>query len=120
MTSDDEPREASTSGDENNREQGVVLGDLDDALESHDYPVSSSELVDEYGDCEIEMSGGSQRLEEVLGLLDEDEQEFQDPESARQMIYSLVGTEGIGRENYSDRGGDTPEEGDVAYEDESF
>ena len=120
MASDDESRAASTSGDENNREQGVVLGDLDDELESHDYPVSSSELVEEYGDYEIEMEGGSQRLEEVLGLLEADDQEFQDPESARQMIYNLVGTEAVGRDNYSDRGGDTPEEGEVSSEDESF
>ncbi len=66
------------------------------------------------------MPGGSQRLEAVLGLLEEDDQEFQNAEEARQMIYNLVGTEAVGRENYSDRGGDTPEEGDVAREDESF
>lgn len=120
MAPDDESREASTSGDEDNREQGVVLGDLDDELESHDYPASSSELVDEYGDYEIEMSGGSQRLEEVLGLLEEDEQEFQDAEAARQMIYNLVGTQAVGRDRYSDRAGETPEEGDLASEDESF
>jgi len=119
MASDDDEREASTAGSDVNREQGVELGELDDELESHDYPTTSTELVSEYGDHVIDMPGGSQTLDEVLGILDQNEEEFNDPEEARQAIYNLVGTEAVGRDRYSDRAGETPMEGKEG-EDESF
>ena len=119
MASDDDEREASTTGSDDNRQQGVELGELGDELESHDYPTTSTELVSEYGDYEIELPGGSQRLEEILGILDQNDEQFDGPEEARQAIYNLVGTEAVGRDRYSDRAGDTPKEGKTG-EDESF
>lgn len=119
MASDDPEREASTAGSDTNRQQGVELGALDDELEDHDYPTTSTELVSEYGDYEIELPGGSQTLEEILGILEQNDEEFEEPEEARQAIYNLVGTEAVGRDRYSDRAGATPEEGKDS-EDESF
>jgi len=118
MASDDE-RDASTSESDDSRQQGAELGPLDEELESHDYPTTSTELVEEYGDYEIDLPGGSQRLEEVLGILEQNEQEYEEPEDARQAIYNLVGSEAVGRDRYSDRGGDTPDAG-TDSEDESF
>ena len=42
------------------------LGELDEALETHDYPTTTDELVEAYGDYEIETQGGERSLEEVL------------------------------------------------------
>lgn len=117
MVSEEEP-DAESAGDEN-RSQGIELGELDEVLESHDYPTTADELVDEYGDREIELPGGSQRVEEILGLYEEDDQEFTDAEEVRQAIHNLVGVEAVGRDHYSDRGGSTPEER-ADGEDESF
>lgn len=110
MAPDEEPGESSTDGDDS-RSQGIELGELDEELESHDYPTTATALVDEYGDHEIQLPGGSQRVEEVLGLYEEDDQEFTDAEEVRQAIHNLVGAEAVGRDHYSDRGGSTPDEG---------
>jgi hypothetical protein len=118
MASEEEPDADSTDDDES-RSQGIELGDLDEKLESHDYPTTATTLVDEYGDHEISLPGGSQRVEEVLGLYEEDDQEFTDAEEVRQAIHNLVGAEAVGRDHYSDRGGSTPDEGGE-NEDESF
>ena len=119
MASEDDERQSGTAEGDTSRQQGVELGELDDELESHDYPTSSTELVSEYGDHEIELPGGSQTLEEVLGILDQNDERFDEPEEARQAIYNLVGTEAVGRDRYSDRAGETPDEGKDG-EDESF
>lgn len=116
----DDQRDASTDGSEDNRQQGVELGDLDDELAAHDYPATSEELVAEYGDFEIELPGGTQRLEDVLGLLDQTDDQFDGAEAVRQAIYNLVGSEAVGRKNYTDRGGTTPEEEGAGTGDESF
>lgn len=117
MASEEEPDADST--DDESRSQGIELGELDDELESHDYPTTATALVDEYGDHEIVLPGGSQRVEEVLGLYEEDDQEFTDAEEVRQAIHNLVGAEAVGRDHYSDRGGSTPDEGNED-EDQSF
>lgn len=117
MAPDEEPDAG--SADDESRTQGIELGELDEELASHDYPTTATALVDEYGDYVIQLPGGSQRVEEVLGLYEEDDQEFTDAEDVRQAIHNLVGAEAVGREHYSDRGGSTPEEG-IDVEDESF
>ena len=50
-----------TPGDPDDR-----LADLDDALESHDYPTTADELVEAYGGYEVETEDGEQSLGEVL------------------------------------------------------
>ncbi len=104
MVSDSTPAEEETGSDDS-REQGVDLGSLADELESHSYPTTNSELIDEYGDHEVELPDGSESLGEILGTLEGEDQEYDDAEEVRQMIYNLVGAEAVGREGYSDRGG---------------
>ncbi|WP_227379553.1 DUF5789 family protein [Haladaptatus halobius] len=53
------------------RSQGGELGDFDEILEGQDYPVTLDELVAAYGDYEVESSGGTQSIEEVLNSVDE-------------------------------------------------
>lgn len=118
MGTDDSQR-ASADDSEESRQQGVELGALDGELAAHEYPTDADALVDEYGDFEIDLPGGSQRLEDVLGLVEEDTSEYADAEEVRQAIYTFVGSEAVGREEYSDRGGSTPDEGDDEDE-ESF
>jgi TldD protein len=85
----DDQRDASTDGSEDNRQQGVELGDLDDELAAHDYPATSEELVAEYGDFDIELPGGTQRLEDVLGILDQNDDQFDGAEAVRQALVNL-------------------------------
>jgi hypothetical protein len=89
---DEEPR----------RTQGVELGELSAELDDHEYPASSDEIVEEYGDYEVELENGSESVESILGPLNE---EFEDADDVRQSIVGMVDSEAVGRQRYSDRGG---------------
>ena len=86
---------------DDNRELGVELGALGDRLESAEYPLGHDELLEEYGDEEIEMEGNEATLEELIGPLGEDE--YRDYGEVEGAIMNMVGDEAIGRKNYSDR-----------------
>ncbi|MDS0473547.1 hypothetical protein [Natrinema sp. 1APR25-10V2] len=86
---------------DDSREQGVELGDLQDDLESEEYPIGHDELLEQYGDEEIEMSGETTTLEGIIGPLGEDE--YQDYGELEGAIMTMVSDEAIGRKNYSDR-----------------
>ncbi|ARS89422.1 DUF5789 family protein [Natrarchaeobaculum aegyptiacum] len=86
---------------DDSRTLGVELGDLEDQLESAAYPLEHDELLDEYGDAEIEMDDHETTLEELIGPLNEDE--YGGYDEVEQAIMNMVGDEAIGRKNYSDR-----------------
>lgn len=115
----DEERKAGTADSDANRDQGIELGELDDEIESHDYPTTPEELVAEYGDFELTLQGGSQEFGEVFGIVVGDDEEFANAEEVRQTLRNLVGVEAVGRNEYSDRGGSTPEVG-IESEHDSF
>ena len=84
------------------RELGVELGDLEDDLESADYPMDSEELMDRYGDRELDLQGGSETLREALAT--GDDETFESADEVQQAILNRVSGEAVGREGYSDRG----------------
>jgi hypothetical protein len=95
------------------REQGVDFGRLADELETREYPATREELLAEYGDYELEMAGGSETLRDVLGPQEEsgdEERRYESAEAVRQAVYNMVGSEAVGREDYSDRGGSLADE----------
>ncbi|WP_132058057.1 DUF5789 family protein [Halorussus amylolyticus] len=94
----------SESGDDS-RELGLELGDLEDELQSEEYPVSADELLDRYGDHEVEMSGGSESFREVL--VTGGDEEFESADEVKQTILNRVSSEAVGRQGYSDRGPNT-------------
>ncbi|WP_255193064.1 DUF5789 family protein [Natronobeatus ordinarius] len=112
---------------DDSRQQGVELGDLGEQLRSHEYPASQDELLEDYGDEELELAEETATLEELISPLNEDEYESYD--ELEGAIMNMVGDEAIGRKNYSDRtpyapGEDRQEEGapgqDVDGGQESF
>ncbi|MFC4436423.1 MULTISPECIES: DUF5789 family protein [Natrialbaceae] len=108
---------------DDNRELGVELGNLEEDLESLEYPVSQDELLEEHGDEEIGMGGEeSATLEELLEPLNEDE--YGSYDEVEQAIMNMVSDDAIGRKNYSDRtppatGEDRQEEGGPDQEGQS-
>lgn len=64
------------------------LGDLDEALEAQDYPITTNELVEDYGDYEIETRGGTESLEKVLAATDD--QTFVSADDVRNRILGLI------------------------------
>lgn len=91
-----------TTDDGDSREQGIEFGPLAEELEDETYPLSHDDLLDRYGDRELEFSGGRTTVDEILES--ENETEYEDAESVRQAIFTMVGDGAIGREGYSDRG----------------
>jgi hypothetical protein len=93
-------------GDNDNREQGIEFGPLADDLEDESYPMTRETVLDRYGDREIELEDGSTTVGEILS--EEQEGEFEDADAIRQAIFNMVGAAAVGRQAYSDRGGETP------------
>ncbi len=67
---------------------GGRLGDLGEALESHDYPTTTDELVTAYGDYEIETQEGTESLEEVLAPTDN--QTYDSADDVQSRILGLI------------------------------
>ncbi|RQG93135.1 hypothetical protein EA462_02720 [Natrarchaeobius halalkaliphilus] len=86
---------------DDDRERGVGLGDVRDALERREYPVSQAELLEDHGDEVIETGEKTTTLAELLEPLNEDE--YESFEAVETAIMNMVGDEAIGRKNYSDR-----------------
>ena len=64
------------------------LGDLDEALETHNYPTTTDELVESYGDYELETQGGRKFLDEVLASTDN--QTYDSADDVRSRIQGLI------------------------------
>jgi hypothetical protein len=89
---DRELEEAKTRGDEKEPlfdDASERLGDLDEALKSHDYPATTNELVEAYGDYELDTQGGKKSLEDVLSSTDD--QIYDSADDARRRILGLIG-----------------------------
>lgn len=91
---------------ERTRVQGVEFGPLKQALREQEYPVTSAELIEQYGGFELQLPDGTDRLEDVLNRVDD--VKFREPAEVRDAILAGVDDDAIGREEYSDRDPDGP------------
>ncbi len=103
--------------EDDTREQGIEFGDLAGELEAESYPLSHETLLSRYGDHELELVDDQVSVRAVLS--EDTETEYEDAESVQQAILNMVGSEAVGREGYSDRGG-SAEDADEQDESESF
>lgn len=86
-----ELEEARNRGDEAEPirdDPGEQLGDLDEALQNHEYPTTTEELVEAYGDYEIETQDGRKPLDEVLAPTDD--QTYDSADDVRSRIQGLI------------------------------
>ncbi|RQG89144.1 DUF2795 domain-containing protein [Natrarchaeobius halalkaliphilus] len=72
-----------------------------EAIDDHEYPATTDELIEEYGDHVLELPNGSESVNDVLARLESET--FEDSHEARLAIYSAVSRKAIGRVGYSDR-----------------
>jgi hypothetical protein len=115
----------STGDGDDSREMGIDFGELDDELAAIDYPITREALLEEYGDYEIETSGGSETVQSILGGQEMETEgsethEYESADEVHQSIFNMIGSEAVGREEYSDRGGSVDDEigDDVEGEDD--
>lgn len=99
--------------------RGVDLGDLEEDLEEYEYPATAEELVDAFGERDIDLVEGKKRFGVVLApyLHEEGQETFDSVEEVWNAVMNLVGSDAVGREEYSDRGIDSDDE---AREEESL
>ncbi|WP_224268036.1 DUF5789 family protein [Haloprofundus salinisoli] len=86
-----EMQEARTRADEAepvHDEPGERLGDLDEALENHEYPATTDELIEAFGDREVETQGGWKSIEEVL--IQTDDRTYTSADDVRSRIQGLI------------------------------
>ncbi|GAB3032674.1 DUF5789 family protein [Natronobiforma cellulositropha] len=70
-------------------------------IEAHEYPVTTAELIEAYGDRSLALQNGTETVGDVLGRLAGET--FESPEEARFALYSAVSDKAVGRVGYSDR-----------------
>jgi hypothetical protein len=78
-----------------------LLSGLNERIGAHTYPATTEEVIAEYGDVELELPNGDERLGDVLARLGSET--FESAEDVRLAAISAVSSNAIGRENYSDR-----------------
>ena len=99
--------------DDHDREEGVDFTEFGPVLEDISYPITTDELVERYGDYELDRTNADPiTVRELFNFMGDDT--FESSEEARQMIMSQMPRESVGRTNYSDRGGASPVESDAA------
>jgi hypothetical protein len=91
--------------DDDSRRQGVEFGSLAEALEDATFPMDGAELLESYGDHELELEDGTETLRAVLEP--QGEVTVESAEDGKQNVVGMVGDGAIGRKRYSDRGGET-------------
>lgn len=79
----------------------MLRNDTGDLLDAHEYPATTADLIDAYGDRTLDHPNGSETVGEVLGRLEEET--FRTAEDAQFAVYSAVCSDAIGRVGYSDR-----------------
>lgn len=85
-----------------------IFTDANDRLETHSYPATTQELIEEYGTLELALPNGTETLGTALSRLGNET--FDSAESARLATYSAVSDKAIGRKYYSDRDPTAPGE----------
>jgi hypothetical protein len=84
----EEARDRADEAEPPHDDLGRQLGNLDEALENHDYPTTTDELIAAYGDREVESQGGSKSIDELLASIDDET--YASPDEVRHRIQRLL------------------------------
>lgn len=78
-----------------------LVSDAEETFSTQTFPMTTDELIEEYGEMELELPNGNNNLGDVLSRLPEEE--YDSPAEAMEAAYGMLGEEAIGRKGYSDR-----------------
>lgn len=92
------------------------MADADASFDAHTFPATTEELIQEYGELELQLPNGTETLGDALGRLGEET--YADAEGAKLAARSAISEKGIGRKGYSDR--DAPTVGENGPDQLSF
>jgi hypothetical protein len=92
---------------------GIGFGSLDDDLDRLDYPLTTAELVDAYGDRTLALASGTTTLAAALEPMGA--HTFESSDAVRMAVSTMVGEDAVGRTAYADRGTGTVAEDDTSF-----
>lgn len=84
----EEVRDRATENQQTHGDPSEQLGELDSVLETQDYPTTTDELVEAYGDYEIQTKSGEKSLREVLASTKN--QTYDSADDVRSRILGLI------------------------------
>ena len=96
--------------EDSERIRSLEMDNIGELFESDRMPVTTEELIEEFGDCEIEYPHGSERLEPILRTSGMEQYETLD--ELELAILNGVSRDAVGRPRYSDRGDEHLEDSD--------
>lgn len=91
-----------TDSDAATEMRSLQLSAIDDVVHPDEFPVTTEELIEDFGDYRVEYPRGSERLEAILRT--SGTQTYRTPDEIRLSILTGVGRDAVGRPRYSDRG----------------
>lgn len=86
----------------------MKLADAAEQIGTHEFPATSEEVIEQFGDLELTHPNGTETLGEALGRLGTET--FETAEEAQFATYSAVSSDAIGRKHYSERDAAVPGE----------
>lgn len=81
--------------------RSLGLSELDEILDDDMMPITTDEVVAEFGDVVVEYPRGNERLGDILETAGDEE--YRTVDDLRLAILSGVGRDAVGRPRYSDR-----------------
>ncbi|MFB6092039.1 MAG: DUF2795 domain-containing protein [Haloquadratum sp.] len=77
------------------------LSHTGDLMDAHEFPATTEDLIEAYGDETIELPNGTERLGDVLARAGSET--YKSADDAHSALLCGLGHEAIGRRYYSDR-----------------
>lgn len=79
----------------------MIPTSTDAGIEDEQYPLTTQEFLDRFGDVELDLADGSERIEDALGRVDDEV--YESAHDARLAVWAAVSHQAVGRRFYSDR-----------------
>lgn len=82
--------------------RSLEMDEVTEIFDSNRFPLTTEEIIEEYGDHEIGYPNGSERLADILET--SGTETYENADELELAILNGVGREAVGRPRYSDRG----------------
>ncbi|PSQ28202.1 DUF2795 domain-containing protein [Halobacteriales archaeon QS_9_68_17] len=79
----------------------MLDGATEDLTDDDEFPMTTEQFIERYGDYEFELPNGTETIAEVLERTDTET--YRTPEDVRLTLYNSLSSKAIGRKGYSDR-----------------
>ncbi|AGN00196.1 hypothetical protein L593_01215 [Salinarchaeum sp. Harcht-Bsk1] len=73
----------------------------DAGIDDEQYPLTTQEFLERFGDVELELANGTERIGDALDRMDDET--YESALDARFAVYAAVSHRAVGRRFYSDR-----------------